>query len=430
VEETEAGYEITDETLRQFLLARQSTPFETVHEADGEQVIKTSGDDVDGDPTAFSAFQRYGIDYYPADTSRYQGDRELGLEDVLIHAVLSADNQKQMAICGVLYLTHRAALDSNELWRLAGTWDCVERWADLQAFLDQRDVTQDDLFLPWEEFTELAREYGVYPRGKHPEDSLLVGLEEVGETLDDRVDAYLLGGANLILRGLKDTTKDIDVVLKDREAFLALVDALQDVGYQERRNLEDAYEQLAPNLVLEQEGFPRWDIFVDVVADALHLTGGMEERSEGDRAFGNLHLHLPSLTDIFVFKTVTDREGDLEDAALIARQGAVKWQQVLDEVERQEEQTGQYFPFAVLDTLDLLADRYGIEAPIQSRLASYCLENALLLTLEEPKTIKDLRAEVDFPDHQIYNKLRKLENEGAIDVDRSGTLNAYQAVTD
>ena len=429
VEETEAGYGITDETLRQCLLARQSTPFEMVYEADGAQVIRTSGEDVDGTPTAFSAFQRYGIDYYPADTYRYQGDRELGLEDVLIHAVLCADNRKQMAICGVFYLTHRAALDSNELWRLAGTWDCVERWADLQAFLDQRDVTQDDLFLPWDEFTELAREYGVYPRGKHPEDSVLVGLEEVGETLDDRVDAYLLGGANLILRGLKDTTKDIDVVLEDREAFLALVDALQDLGYQERRDLEDVYEQLAPNLVLEQEGFPRWDIFVDVVADALHLTGGMEERSEGERVFENLHLHLLSLTDIFVFKAVTDREGDLEDAALIARQGAVDWQQVLDEVERQEEQTGQYFSFAVLDTLDLLADRYGIEAPIRSRLASPCLENALLLTLEEPKTIADLREELDFPDHQIYNKLRKLENEGAIDVDRSGTLNAYQAVT-
>jgi hypothetical protein len=202
------------------------------------------------------------------------------------------------------------------------------------------------------------------------------------------------------------------------------------VGYQERRDLEDVYEQLAPNLVLEKEGFPRWDIFVDVVADALHLTGGMEERSEGEQAFGNLHLRLLSLTDIFVFKAVTDREGDLEDAALIARQGAVDWQQVLDEVERQEEQTGQYVSFAVLDTLDLLADRYGIEAPIRSSLASYCLENALLLTLDEPKTIEDLREELDFPDHQIYNKLRKLENEGAIDVDRSGTLNAYQAVTD
>jgi len=270
----------------------------------------------------------------------------------------------------------------------------------------------------------------VYPRGKHPEDSLLAGLAELGDTIDERVDAYLSGGANLILRGLKDTTKDIDVVVADREAFLTLVEALQELGYEERRDLEAVYEQLAPSLVLEKDGFPRWNIFVDVVADALSLTGGMQDRSDTERQFGTLRLHLLSLTDIFVFKAVTDREGDLEDAALIARQGTVDWQQVMDEIERQEEQADQYFSFAVLDTLDLLADRYGIEAPIRSRLASYCLEHALLLTLDEPKTIADLREELDFPDHQIYNKLRKLEQEGAIDVDRSGRLNAYQAVTD
>ena len=153
----------------------------------------------------------------------------------------------------------------------------------------------------------------------------------------------------------------------------------------------------------------------------------MQNRSETARQFGNLHLHLLSLTDIFVFKAVTDREGDLEDAALIARQGAVDWQQVLDEIERQEDRTDQYFSFAVLDTLDLLAERYGIDAPIRSQLASYCLEHALLLTLTEPKTIKDLREELDFPDYQIYNKLRKLEDDGVIDVDRSRTLNTYQA---
>ena len=428
VEETKDGYQVLDETVRRFLEARQSTPFETVYEADGEQVIVASGDDVGGDVTAFSAFQRYGIDYYPADTYRYRGDREVGMEDVLIHAVLCAEDRKQMAMTGVFYLTHRTTLESNELWRLAGKWDCVERWADLLAFLDQREVKQDELFLPWDEFTAVAQDYNVYPRGKHPEDSLLAGLEELGETLDERVDAYLLGGGNLILRDLKDATKDIDVVLADGEAFLRVVEALQELGYEERRDLEEAYDQLVPSIVLEQEGFPRWDVFVDVVADALHLTGGMQERSEVEHRFGNLYLHLLSLTDIFVFKAVTDREGDLEDAALIARQGAIDWQQVLDEIAVQEERDEQYFSFAVLDTVDLLVERYNIDVPIRSRLASYCLEHALLLSLEEPKTIEDLREAVNFPDHQIYNKLRKLEDEGLIEVDRSGALNAYRAV--
>lgn len=312
------AYWIVDETLRAFLTASGRTPGETVYQAGDETVVVTSGE-AEGDSTAFSAFQRYGVDYYPTRQYRYRGERDLSLEDVLVHAVLCAENTKQMAMCGVFYLMHRATLESNELWRLAGKWDCVERFADLLAYLDQRDVKQAALFLPWDEFTALAREYGVYPRGKHPEESLLDGLEELGDTLEQRVDAYLLGGGNLILRGLKDTTKDIDVVLADREAFRALAEALQALGYEVRRDLEEAYRQLAPSIVLEKEGFPRWDIFVDVVANALHLTGEMQERSDEHHEFGNLHLHLLSLTDIFLFKAVTDREGDLEDAALVAR---------------------------------------------------------------------------------------------------------------
>lgn len=217
-------------------------------------------------------------------------------------------------------------------------------------------------------------------------------------------------------------------MLADREEFLTLVDALGELGYEERRDLEAVYEQLAPSIVLEKEACPRWDVFGHEVADALRLTGGMRDRSEGERQFGNLHLHLLSLTDVFVFKAVTNREGDLEDAASIARQGAVDWQQVLDEVERQEERTDQYVSFAVLDTLDLLVDRHGIEVPIRSRLASHCLEHAVLLALDESKTIVDLREDVNFPDHQIYNKLRKLEDDGLVEVDRTGTLNTYRAV--
>jgi hypothetical protein len=68
-----------------------------------------------------------------------------------------------MAICTVFYLTRGPSLDASRLWRLADTWDCTEKWADLLAFVDQRDVQQADLFLPWNEFIDLARDYNVYP---------------------------------------------------------------------------------------------------------------------------------------------------------------------------------------------------------------------------------------------------------------------------
>jgi len=421
------GYVITDDTLRSFLEARtRTTPFETEYRANGDRLVATSKDAVDGTPTAFSAFTRYGVDYHPAKTYVYQGDRSLELEAILVHAVTVAETKKQIAMAGVFYLTHRATLDASDLWRLANRWECVEKWADLFAYIDQRAVHHEELFLPWEEFLNLANDYGVYPRGQHPEDSLRRGLEELGDHLETPVDVYLLGGGNLILRGLKDSTKDVDLVVEDGQTFFAIAESLQDLGYEERSDLEAAYNQLDPSIVLEKKGFPRWDIFVEAVAGQLRLTPAMIERCDQSFAYGNLHVHLLSLTDIFVFKSITEREGDLEDTALIARQADLDWESIFKEIKTQDDRTGRLFSFAVLDTLDVLDERHDIVAPITDRLVSYCLENALLVSLEGPKTIEDLREELDFPDHRIYNKLRKLEEEGQITVDRGGRLNTYQ----
>lgn len=427
VTETEEGYVVSDDTLRSFLDARtRSNPFETEYSTNGERVVVTTKDDVDGTPTAFSAFTRYGVDYHAAKNYVYRGGRTPDLEDVLIHAVVVAEDKKQVAMAAVFYLVHRSALESSELWRLAKEWDCVEAWADLFAYIDQRDVRQDDRFLPWDEFLDLANDYGVYPRGRHPEDSLQRGLEELGDHLEEPVDVYLLGGGNLILRGLKDATKDVDIVVEDDQTFFAIAEPLRELGYEERGDLADAYDQLDPSVVLEKEGFPRWDVFVETVAGQLRLTDAMIDRSDRTIEYGNLTVNLLSLTDIFVFKSITEREGDLEDVALLARQADLDWDAILAEIETQEEVTGQLFSFAVLDTIELLEERYDVVAPIKDRLVSYCLENALLVTLEEPKTIEDLREVLDFPDHRIYNELRRLEEDGRITVDRSGRLNTYQ----
>ena len=427
VTQTDDGYRITDDTVRSFIEARtRTTPFETEYRTNGDRLVATSKDDVDGMPTAFSAFTRYGVDYHPAKTYVHQGDPSLDLEDIMLHAVIVTETKKQMAMAGVFYLTHRATLDSSELWRLANRWDCVETWADLLAYIDHREVHQEELFLPWEEFIALANDYGIYPRGHHPEDSLRRGLEALGEQLEAPLDVYLLGGGNLILRGLKDSTKDVDLVVEDGQTFGAVAETLQDQGYEERGDLEAAYAHLDSSIVLEKEGFPRWDIFVTTVAGQLQLTEAMIERCDQSFEYGNLHVHLLSPTDMFRFKSITERAGDLEDVAVIGKQADLDWDEVFEEIKTQAARTGQLVSFAVLDTLDILEERHDIIAPITARLVSYCLENAVLVSLETPKTIEDLREELAFPDHQMYNKLRKLEAEGEITVDRSGRLNTYQ----
>ncbi len=424
--EEEKGYKIKDETLRDLLKARTREPYLESYRTDEEMIIKTE-EDIEGEETAFSAFDRYGLRYFPSENYFYRGDNPTEIENVLIHAVKFAENKKQMSMCGVFYLKRDHVLTNDKLWKLANKWDCLEKFADLLAYIDRREVKRSELFLPWDEFVDVCRDHDVYPRDKFPEKILNRELRSVGEELSQKTEVYLIGGGNLILRDLKDSTKDIDLVLEGKKDLDRFVKALQKAGYKKKTDLTNAYQRLGARTVLERSNQPRWDLFVEKVAGMLRLTEDMKTRAVLKEDHGSLKVRLVSLTDLFLFKSVTDREGDLEDAALIMEQGEVDWNELMEEIKKQESIEERIFSFSVLTTLDILKKRYNLDSPIRNRLSSYCLERSLLLSLEEEKTIKELKEESDFPSHQIYNKLRKLEKEGKIEVDRKGKLNKYRA---
>ncbi len=310
--------------------------------------------------------------------------------------------------------------------KLADRWDCLERFADLLAYIDQREVKEKDLFLPWDEFIEICKDYDVYPRNKFPKDRLEQDLEYLGSKLSEELDVFIIGGGNLIIRGLKDSTKDLDVILEKKENLDRFVDTLEGIGYNKDLDLENRYDRLDARIVMEKSNHPRWDIFVNEVAGLINLTETMKARIQEKKKYRRLNVNLISLTDIFLFKSVTDREGDLEDAALIMRKGEVEWDEIFQEIKKQESAGERNYSSSVLATLDILKDRYGLESPIMNKLSSYCLEKSLLFSLKEEKTIKELKEMIDFPSYQIYNKLRKLEKEGVIEVNRDGKLNKYK----
>ena len=270
--------------------------------------------------------------------------------------------------------------------------------------------------------------YGITIRENFGEDSIKKILYEIGENLGTRVRVCLIGGGNMMLRGLKTATKDLDFVLESTKEFEILKNTLQRMGFERKTKIEKAYEDMRPSLILEREKF-RIDVFTKTVCNAFILTKGMREDSE-TRKMGNLDLELVSLEDVFLFKSITDREGDLEDCRIISERG-LEWKRILKSVFKQEKLTGRYFSFSVVDTLHALQERYGIKTPIFKKLDSHCLEIALLLSLREPKTVRELRKELDSPDYQILNKLRKLERGKKIRVSRKGKEkpNKYMAVT-
>lgn len=62
---------------------------------------------------------------------------------------------------------------------------------------------------------------------------------------------------------------------------------------------------------------PHFDLFTRSIYDTLLLTEGMKERSEPQ----NLKLEIRLLEDVFLLKSITKKEGDIEDMVIIVRHG-------------------------------------------------------------------------------------------------------------
>jgi len=151
-------------------------------------------------------------------------------------------------------------------------------------------------------------------------------LRLVSGRLVGKTTMYAADGTVMAVRGLKEGTKDVDVVVESADDLVRLKKALTTVGYSKPNQfLEVAYQRMEAEAILENKDGFRWDVFERVVAGKFHLSPGMKSRAR-DYKISNekLAVKLLSMEDVFLMKSVTEREGDLEDMAKIA-QGGIDW---------------------------------------------------------------------------------------------------------
>lgn len=158
-------------------------------------------------------------------------------------------------------------------------------------------------------------------------ESLRQTFRRVGQCLDHPAEAYLIGGGAMTLRGIKDSTKDIDLVTKDRTSFRRIEAALLDLGYTQETELAREYESLGATAVLKAGGGGHVDIFDRQVALKLSFSKTMAARAEQISSDGNLTVFACSPVDVVLFKSMTPRSGDLDDvrAVIAAHGGGFDW---------------------------------------------------------------------------------------------------------
>ena len=160
----------------------------------------------------------------------------------------------------------------------------------------------------------------------------------LGQILEQKVEALLIGGAVMLELGLKDATKDIDIVCRshvDKEALLASAKTLgfQIVGPEKR------HERLGVNRMAVKGG-RNLDIFAERISYDFSLSEAMWQRATKIRSFGNLVIRDASIEDIFIMKLIANRPGDAPDCSKLVL-AELDFDIIYREIEEQYRKSGE-----------------------------------------------------------------------------------------
>jgi len=190
-------------------------------------------------------------------------------------------------------------------------------------------------------------------------------FKEINNSVSDKINIYVIGGAMLLYHGLKPATKDIDVIVFEKSEYTLFGNALTKIGF-EPKVLTNEYKHLNLNEILVRDDF-RVDLFHKIVCKGFSLTDTMISRAEPIIELSKLKVFLCSNEDVFLFKTLTEREGDLEDCIAISRRG-LNWNEILTELKLQIDISKRNVWITYVgERLDILEER-GMIIPIMKEI--------------------------------------------------------------
>ncbi|MEW5997084.1 MAG: hypothetical protein AB1657_05865 [Candidatus Micrarchaeota archaeon] len=158
---------------------------------------------------------------------------------------------------------------------------------------------------------------------------------KIGARIRKPVSIYLIGGCAMSFRGLKETTRDVDIVFKDKSDCKIFCEALFGAQYYEPITIKTEHEHLhAIKMYENKDGF-HLDLFIKQVIRKLMLSESMVARAKFYKKYGGLSVYLLSKEDIFLFKGLASegRERDLPDMQVLYPN--LDWKMILEELKSQ-----------------------------------------------------------------------------------------------
>lgn len=231
----------------------------------------------------------------------------------------------------------------------------------------------------------------------------------------------------MALRGEKEATKDIDLIVRSPAEAEELKSAFESLGFGVNTRHPRECQALVDATILSAPTGLRADIFVGKVCNRLRLSDGMIRRAELVDRWGGVTLYICSREDIFLLKSVTERSRDLDDMIVLFRKGLER-DIILGECEDQGEPEGlrnsSIWEAFLLTKVEEMEMRYGVRVPWKRGLRSKAemklgSQHILRLVEEGVTSAKDLGAEVGESPGFVSRCLHHLEETHEIEVDRN-----------
>src|SRR3989344_7109336 len=158
-------------------------------------------------------------------------------------------------------------------------------------------------------------------------------FREINNSMYKKTRVYIIGGAALLKRGMKAATKDIDLVVNTKNEFFEIQNGLNNIRFTAQTPGKE-YTHMNLSQIFQRKDF-RIDVFEKEVCGRFSLSKEMMKRAELLIELNHLTVFLCSSEDIFLFKTMTEREGDITDCMSIAATQNPDWKVILEELKSQ-----------------------------------------------------------------------------------------------
>lgn len=187
-------------------------------------------------------------------------------------------------------------------------------------------------------------------------------FEEIDKNLHKKIQVYMIGGAMLLYHKIKPATKDIDIIVANRSEFETLQTVLKKLHFTTKVPTFE-YKKVDLSQIFIRDDL-RIDVFHKIVCKGFLLSDPVMKRAEKIMELENLSLFLCFPEDVFIFKTFTERDGDIEDCLRITDQKKLDWNAILEEINTQIQTSGNKVWITWIgERLDILEER-GLNIPI------------------------------------------------------------------